>query len=400
MKRHLLSTVWASVLCFCSATSGQVKLVSPEEGRRAADSLAAPETKPAAARSLRSGAPPAATSILPARFAAWAGGPLEAFGAYSASTMAGADAPVLVEYGFSGGERRRYTRGPQALDVEALRFRDSFGSYGLYTFYRGEDWETKDTGREQWAFRGAELLLRKEDVVLRVKSAADGRLPADADIRALAAAIAATGGGPLPNLPRFLPDNGLLMKSRKYIMGPTAFARLAPHLPGTLVDFDMGAEAVLASYGKAGTAPMTMLLLSYPTPQIAGTKLRSWQQLPPSGGDQPGSVLYARRKGPLVAFVSGAQSQGAADALLNRITYSLEVMWNERVDKTRAPTPAEFMLNLVKLIGALLLFALVAGLGFGLFRALVQARYPHQVFDRPGETEIIRLNIRYSRLKT
>ena len=214
----LLRALW------CTTAPGQVTLVSPEEGRRAIKNLppappravspAVPAPPPAAA--LVSAARPARATILPERFGGWIGGPTQTFSPFNAATFSGEVAPVLVEYGYSGGERRRYSRGAQTLEMDALRLKDSSGSYGLYTFYRGEDWETRDNGREQIAFRGGELLLRKEEVLVRasLSGGSPGARLNDADLRELISQLETNGGGPLPTLPLYLPQNGLLRKSR------------------------------------------------------------------------------------------------------------------------------------------------------------------------------------------
>ena len=156
----------------------------------------------------------------------------------------------------------------------------------------------------------------------------------------------------------------------------------------------MGAEANLARYQFSGKPPLTLLLLSYPTPQLAASKVKAWQG---SSAASSGSVgpRYARRIGPLVAFVLGATEKSQADQLLNRISYTADLVWNEPVEESSEPTLAELILNTMTLIGALFAFALLAGLGFGLLRALLKRHYPGRFFDRPEEMEIIRLNINY-----
>ena len=381
MKRLVL--IAACALGLPTAAPAQMQLISPEEVHRLSQAPATPR-KPRAA-------------LLPARLRGWTPGPAETFGAFNASTLAGGDAAVLVEYGFEGAERRTFTRGPQSLVVEALRFRDSSGSYGAYSFYRDEEWETRD-GPWQIAVRGSEVLLRKDEAVVRARLAGGGIL-AGADVDGLAEVVATAGGGPLPSLPTFLPEKGLRSRTRKYILGPVALKRIAPDLPPSLVDFDMGAEAVLASY-RGGLA---MLLVSYPTPQLAALKIRSWQQSTAASGSSlsspsslPVTLLYARRIGSLVSFVTGASSQAQADSLLQAVNYSVQIMWNERVPKAPPMSLAQFFIGVAQLIGVLVLFAMGAGLGFGLLRVFVQNRYPNLIFERPEETEIIRLNIRYS----
>ena len=99
-----------------------------------------------------------------------------------------------------------------------------------------------------------------------------------------------------------------------------------------------------------------------------------------------------------MGFVLGATEKSQADQLLNRISYTADVVWNEPVEPVEEVTAAglaQLILNIIALIGALLAFALIAGLGFGFLRVLLKQRYPGRFLDRSEETEIIRLNISY-----
>lgn len=386
MKRWIL--VFLVVLC--STASAQVTLVSPEEGRKA---LKDAQSQAPARPDSRAGAQPWRGTLLPEQFAGWVGAPAQTYGAYNAATLAGDDAPVLVEFGYLGAERRRYTRDGQVLTVDAIRLKDSSGSYGLYTYYRGEDWGARDTGQEQIAVRGNQVLARKEEVVAR--AVLEGSLSArlgNADVRELLAGLGTKGGGPVPNLPLYLPEKGLLRKTRKYVLGPAGLSRVATDVPAAFVDFEMGAEGSLARYQLPGKPLMTLLLVSYPTPQVAATKVKAIGEKP-EGAER----VFARRIGSLAAFVLGAPDHAEANRLFDGVAYSADLVWNQRVDKNEEVGFARFIVQVFMFIGALLLFAALAGLAFGWFRILVKKRYPGRVFDRPEETEIIRLNINYSK---
>ena len=176
-----------------------------------------PDAPPAAAKTARQ--PPAPSTpevrprrgtILPENFAGWTGKAAETFGPYNAATLAGGDAPILVEYGYAGAERRKFTKRGQVLSVEALRLKDASGSYGLFTYYRGQDWTTQETGREQLAWHGGDFLLRKQEVLVRasVQGGSPGAQLSVADLRELADGLETSGGGPLPTLPLYFPPGG------------------------------------------------------------------------------------------------------------------------------------------------------------------------------------------------
>jgi hypothetical protein len=377
MRRSLVF-LFLSTLAF-----GQVKLVPPEEGRRALEQLP-PSPSPAVQ-------PARKQFMLPDGFAGWKAGPRHLFGPYNAATVAGPDAPLLVEYGYTSAERSEFRKQGQALHLHAFRMKDSSGSYGLFTFYRDETWQGGEAAGAQFARRGAELLLRKQEVFVR---SADARLSAD-DLRQLAGQLGVSGGGVLPTLPGYLPGKGLLSNSGKYILGPVAFDRLVKKFPPVLIDFDLGAEAELARYGSRDGRPVELLLVSYPTPQMAAAKLKEWKQAPNAPGSDPASIP-SRRVGPLLALAIRPADTVAADRLLSAVAYESDVTWNERVPKVdEARSWARFLLGVFLLIGVLFLFAVIMGLGFGLLRVVLQRRYPNRFFERLEETEIIQLNINY-----
>lgn len=370
-----------ALFLFAGLACAQVTFVSPEEARKALESAQRSGPRPGAPAALRA-------NLLPDQFAGWKAISLRKFGPYSAATLAGADAPVLLEYEYQHGEQRQYRDGSRQLTVNAFRMKDASDSYGLFTYYRSEDWESSEIAGGQAATRGGLALLRKEEVLAHGWGA---RLSRE-ELAALAKDLATTGGGRLPLLPRYLPDKGLVARSGKYLLGPESLSRVMSGLPPGLVDFDLAPELELAEYRAPGQPPLKLLLISYPTSQIAATKMKSIEK--DLSGTQ-NQQFFTRRTGPLIACVFGSATRSDADALLNRVTYSADVVWNEPVARNDVPKFREFLINVFLLTGAWLVFAVTAGLLFGLVRVLANKWYPNRVFDRPEETEIIRLNINY-----
>src|SRR5256885_13774607 len=78
---------------------------------------------------------PASQSILPASFSGWQKKP----GSRVLASSVGADASnadVLTEYGFTDFESTIYQKDGRDLTVKAIRFADTNGAYGAFTFYR------------------------------------------------------------------------------------------------------------------------------------------------------------------------------------------------------------------------------------------------------------------------
>src|SRR5262249_29118251 len=96
-----------------------------------------------------------------------------------------------------------------------------------------------------------------------------------AELRELAVGLPiATGSAQgLPGLPAYMPSQGYVKNSAKYVLGPATLEKVSPTIPLQLVDFNAGAEIVLGQYSSSG-GEATLMLISYPTPQIAGDHLR------------------------------------------------------------------------------------------------------------------------------
>ena len=114
----------------------------------------------------------------------------------------------------------------------------------------------------------------------------------------------------LPNLPEYLPKQGAVENSAKYILGPQALAATRTPLSAELVGFATEPEILTQSYATAD-GPVTLMLVQYPTPQIAIERLRAFQASPDSG-----TAFVARRTGPIIVVDSGNVSSGEAKALV------------------------------------------------------------------------------------
>jgi hypothetical protein len=138
------------------------------------------------------------------------------------------------------------------------------------------------------------------------------------------------------------------------------------------------------------------MVIAYPTPQIAGERLRAvaaYRPPPVEGVPETGLAFMAKRSGPLLAVVAGEVSPEEAKSLLGQVNYDADVTWNERTI-----TPRDNIGNLVigvfTLIGVLLLFTLVIGISFGGLRILAKRLFPERFFDRAQDVEIIQLHLR------
>ena len=207
------------------------------------------------------------------------------------------------------------------------------------------------------------------------------------DLKALANSIELPSADlrKLPNLPAYLPMQGFIANSVHYVVGPAGYAGSGPVVPGDVVDFSRGPEIVTGDYNTTfGTG--RLMVVSYPTPQIAGDRVRAIEAL-----NLPERV-YSKRSGPLVAVVTGKVREDEAKALLASVNYDADITWNERTPTLR-DNPANLLVGLIVLTSFLLFISLTLGVAFGGIRVLVKKLWPGKVFDRPESMDIIQLGL-------
>ena len=338
-------------------------------------------------------ATPQPQPFLPNQFAGWQiqGAPRLSDDATAADPAYGA---VLKEYGFNLLESATYTRPDRKLTVKAARFNDATGAYGAFTFYKTEGMETEKIG-DLAASAGSKVLFYRGNILVE---AAFDRVTAmsAAELRELAAALPqpAASKNKLPTLPTYLPRQGYVAHSAKYVAGPAGLASIHAPLPADVIDFERSAELVLGRYSTSqGVA--SMVLIAYPTPQIAADRLRaieSWMKT--NACSPPGNCdFFGKRSGPIVAVVSGSASASEAQALLAGISYDADVTWNQATSLSKRENIGNLIIAAFMLIGILMLIALVIGFAFGGLRVFLQKYFPTRWFGRPEDVEIIRLNL-------
>lgn len=328
-------------------------------------------------------------NFLPTSFAGWN----QSGSAQSTTDPAKADAAypaVLKEYGFAGSETVTYTRSDgRKLTVKAARFNDATGAYGAFTFYRQPAMRTERIGTKA-ASANQRILFFRDNILVDADFDHLTEMSA-AELRELAGMLPAAKDSAenLPTLPEYLPKSDAVENSAKYILGPQALlAEKAPLTPEQ-VDFSHDPEILIQDYSSK-SGPLTLTLIQYPTPQIAGERLRALQSVEQS---TPNSLLV-RRSGPLVDVVTGAIGSSEAHALLNSVNYDAEVTWNEATSMSKRDNIGNLMLGVFALTGIVLLISLIFGVFFGGIRVLMKRLFPDSVFDRPEDVEIIQLHLR------
>lgn len=331
--------------------------------------------------------PAAAPSILPKQFSGWTASSIQ-----SSANPTSADpvnAALLAEYGFTDFEGATYTRDGDALTVKAARFADASGAYGAFTFYKLPQMQNEKIGGQAGSLNERVLFYQGNvlvDAVFQKLTAMSA-----AELRELAAAIPPPPGntGNLPSLPAYLPKESYEKNSAKYVVGPFGLSAVSAPVSAQLVDFGTGAEVALGNYATS-TGDATLMLISYPTPQIAADHLRKIEASFPPGNSQ---TIFEKRTGPIVVIVAGNISSSEAKALLASVTYEADITWNENTHFTKKDNVANLLVNVIVLCGIILGFAVAVGVAFGGVRILVKHFWPDRFFDRPEDVELVSLHL-------
>jgi len=341
-----------------------------------------------------------AQDLLPDTFGDWkASAPSQRYAPFQLAQLSPADAAILQEYGVQSAEQRTYAHGAQTATVTLYRHRDPSSAYGLYTFYRSDALTPVDAGSFACASRDRALVVVGNFLIDVASPAAH---TAETDLQALAKVISPQADPtPFPTIGDYLPQEGLVHRSERYVAGPQALNRFVPLAQDDWVGFDFTEDVIVARYNlkNAGASHDAVLVLaSYPTQQIAAAKfdamLRRFPIDPPDGTVPGGqALLYGKRASSLVALVLGAPSRAAADALLDKISYQSQVTWNEPHQTYTEPSISKMVVGAILGTGTIMLLAIVAGIGFGGFRIVMKFLFPGKVFDREKQVEILQLGI-------
>lgn len=314
-------------------------------------------------------------------------------------------APVLKEYRFTDFASANYEREDgRTLKIRAARFADASGAFGAFTFYVQPGMVTEQIG-DQAASAGEHILFYRGNVMI---DATFGRqsVMSGAELRELAGLLPRPTGntGNLPSFIEFMPRQGYVPHTQKYVMGPAALDALGSPIPANLVDFGASAEVSMGRYSTS-SGEATLMLISYPTPQLAADHLRQIDAAHQIAAPQAGVATIGsegsfsdKRSGPIVAVVTGV-SESDAKSLLGMVNWEANVTWNTPAGNQQVHDLTQLILNIVILCAIIGVLALIAGFAFGGFRVLMKRLYPDKVFDRPEQMEFISLHLTETAVK-
>jgi len=339
-----------------------------------------------------------AKSFLPAEFGGW-----KMTGPAVVSADPGRADPVnaalLKEYGFTDFTSANYRSDDgRKLALKAARFADASGAYGAFTYYKMPQMLSEKIGDQAASLNERVIFYRGNilvDAVFDKLSAMSA-----AELRDLSSMLPLPGGnnGNLPGLPAYLPRESYVKNTAKYVIGPVGLEKVGAPISAQLVDFNTGAEVVLGDFNTS-SGMATLMLISYPTPQMAAEHLRRIEGAnkanpqPPDSAPPVSNTIFGRRTGPIVVVAAGSLSQSDANTLLNSVNYEANVTWNQAATPNLKNNIGNLIWNALVLCGILMAFSLVAGIAFGGLRVLVRRLFPDNLLDRSGEVEFIALHL-------
>ncbi len=296
---------------------------------------------------------------------------------------------VLKEYGFADSETATYTRDDgRKLTIKAAQFNDATGAYGAFTFYRQPDMKTEEIGTKA-ASANNRILFFRSNVLVDANFDRLSEMSA-AELRELASMLPSAKGSAdnLPTLPEYLPKKDVVENSAKYVLGPQALLAAKSPLTAEQVDFSKEPEVLTQDYSSKD-GQLTLTLVEYPTPQIAGERLRALQSAKKTNANS----FLARRTGPILDVVTGAVGSSEAQSLLHSVNYEAEVTWDEATSVLPRNNIGNLIVGIFALVGIILLISIIFGVFFGGIRILAKRFFPDRVFDRPENVEIIQLHL-------
>jgi hypothetical protein len=152
---------------------------------------------------------------------------------------------------------------------------------------------------------------------------------------------------------------------------------------------------MVAEY-RTRTESAGLLLIEYPTPQLAEQHLKHLEQALPPGAKQAGTTI--ERRGSLLWLVLRPSSAAFAEELRSGLNYETEVTWNEPHQTISDPPMLSVVGKIIVITLLSMVVAVVLGVAFGGVRVLAKTFFPGRFFDRPEQMEVLQLGLSGKRI--
>lgn len=292
--------------------------------------------------------------------------------------------PILVESGLESFNSRTYRQRDRSAQVSIYRFHDSSGAYQAYTAVRSEP---DPTGMMN-------VVLVNGNVILWVHSNFELTPSEMGPMETWERSV--SDGIPSPPIATYLPTQNIEPQSERYALNPAAFREIAKFIGradaiplGDEAGFSSHAEAMFAKY-KSGKDAATLLLIDYPTPQLAELHMRHLRR---ALADAKLTSSSIERKGSLLSIVLAPTSAEYAEKLRSSVNYETQVTWNEARQVATDPPILSTVAKIFIATGVFMVVTVVIGIAFGGVRIITKRLFPGKVFDRKNQMEVLQLGL-------
>jgi hypothetical protein len=294
--------------------------------------------------------------------------------------------PFSDEAGLVGVSSQTYEDGSGGVwNMRLYTYRDSSGAYQAYTLMRAPGWTDIPNPNP-----GIVLINGNRVLATGAGLSAEERKSVDSWLRSISDGVAS------PPIAEYLPKGGKEPLSERYALGPIGFkaaARMVAKIDAAAVadeaGFNSHAEAMFAKY-KSAKDEATLLLIDYPTPQLAELHLRHLQRALADAKLMTSSI---ERKGSLLSIVLAPTSAEFAEKLRAGVTYETQVTWNEASQAATDPPILSTVAKIFIATGVFMVVTVVIGIAFGGVRIITKRLFPGKVFDRKDQIEVLQLGL-------
>ncbi len=289
-----------------------------------------------------------------------------------------ADRALAEELGFEEAQKGVYeTKDGRRLEVTATRYYDDTGAFAAFQWSKPSRGEWIEHGKRAWKGPDSKL-IHIGNYVVEMR----GDEPVPEDVELMLGYLPRMRMTVDPPVLAYTPEHGELPETRRYILGPETLDRVAPETPPSAVGFHFDAEAHYAEY-ETDAGPMRLLLISYPTPQMARLQAEELQKL---------DAVVAKRTGPLIAVALDPDSADEAQRLLARVRYEADVTL-EYSEPVRHDDPYLLLMDIIFLCGTLVGLSIAGGLLVAGVRRLAGKVAPDSLIAPPQGDGMIHLDL-------
>jgi hypothetical protein len=276
---------------------------------------------------------------------------------FFSTTLPGDDQALWTEYGLvhSG------TLQQGKLKIATYQMKDPTGALAAWEWQRSPNGKTCDLAPA--CNQDGNRTVVSDDNYLLVF---EGGAPQKAQVTEIINGLPEKHDSSLPAILTFLPQQGMVANSARYILGPVSLNAFAPELVSAKPGLESGAEAQVADYriGKDNKT-VRLVLFYYATPEMARIHMADFKRQ---------SGLSVKRSDVLVALTLPPATPEQSDTLLSRVQYEAKITWNDSPPPSPIKPLYQLLMNIIYLSLILAAICLLAGLFYAGMR-IYRRRY-------------------------